>query len=38
MYIEAIPITMNAKAEPATEPMITGRFVDESFFSLAVVL
>ena len=38
MYIETTPITMNAKAEPATEPMITGRFVDESFFSLAVVI
>jgi hypothetical protein len=38
MYIETIPITMNAKAEPATEPMITARFVDEFIFSLAVVI
>jgi hypothetical protein len=27
MYIETIPITMNAKVEPATEPMITGVMV-----------
>jgi hypothetical protein len=31
MYIETIPITMNAKVEPATEPMITGRSCDDSF-------
>jgi hypothetical protein len=34
MYIETIPITMNAKVEPATEPMITGRSCDDSFSSL----
>jgi hypothetical protein len=38
MYIETIPITMNAKAEPDTEPMITGRFGGDSIFSLAVVI
>jgi hypothetical protein len=38
MYIETIPITMNAKVEPATGPMITGRSCDDSFSSLAVVI